>query len=248
MKSFKIEILKQKKIILVLCVLLPFMLNLLLLFDLSFRYEGYLLKHRLEYGLSYWQLIFKEQTILYFSEFCHIVAATLVYELFYVELKYNGWMLVSSSEYRKNSVIKGKFVVIMFNLFIFFLTDYILLFLIGKIIGVEGKFEYVMFIKSFLIQIIASEMMVAFYILLVCLFKKITILIPVSFGFMILNISLYYTDSVKLITPYPFTYISHGFRATNSEMVLIILVSTMLTLVFTAISKKILSHNCDIRL
>ena len=100
-KRIRIELIKQRKWIPVFCVILPLMLNLLLLLSLSTRYEGYLLPHMQELKLTYWQLIFKEQTILYFSELCHIVVAALVFETFYIELKDNGWMLIASTQYRK---------------------------------------------------------------------------------------------------------------------------------------------------
>ena len=70
MSIIKNELLKQKKTLFILCILFPLLSNALLYVDLTYRYEAYLLIHQSEYGLSNWQLIFKEQTVFYFSEIC----------------------------------------------------------------------------------------------------------------------------------------------------------------------------------
>ncbi|HGS1545360.1 TPA: ABC transporter permease, partial [Streptococcus pneumoniae] len=69
----KLEFLKQKKSILWFVLIFPIILNALLYIDLTFRYRGYLLVHQNELALSNWQLIFKEQTIFYFSELFYLV-------------------------------------------------------------------------------------------------------------------------------------------------------------------------------
>nr|WP_297932524.1 hypothetical protein [uncultured Lachnoclostridium sp.] len=48
MKAVKTEIMKQKKLLLLLCVVFPLLLNGLLYIDLQYRYKGYLLKHQSE--------------------------------------------------------------------------------------------------------------------------------------------------------------------------------------------------------
>lgn len=246
MSIIKTELLKQKKMIFILCILFPLLINALLFVDLQYRYNGYLLIHQSEYGLSNWQLIFKEQTIFYFSELCHIVAATVVFEIFSVELKSNGWMLVVSSQYREKKVVYGKYVVAILAFFIFFFVDYISLLFIGKCIGVQGKVEIVLFIKSFFIQLISASMMTSFYMFIVCLIKKITYLIPVGCLFMVLNIVLYYTDHVKFLPQYPFTYVSHCFRASSSELIISILVSSLLTVILLKLSNSVLKSNRDL--
>ena len=213
---------------------------------MNFRYEGYLLIHRQEYGLSYWQLLFKEQSVFYYAEFFHIVAAALVYELFQVELKENAWMLVASTNYKQTGVLKGKLPLAIINTLLFFITDYVSLAVIGKLIGVPAKFEFAMFMKSFIAQFSTGVMIVTFYILFVCLVKKISYLIPVSFVFMVLNVSLYYTDNVKFLVQYPFTYISYAFRATGLETVLIVMISIVLMILFSIIARKCLTKDCDI--
>ncbi|MBR1692305.1 MAG: hypothetical protein IJ711_05965 [Lachnospiraceae bacterium] len=248
MKAIKTELWKQKKFLFLLCIVFPILINGLLLFDLQYRYASYLMLHKEEYGLSYWQLIFKEQTIFYFSEMFHIVAAVLVYEVFAADLKYNGWMLVASSKYRNRSVLLGKYAVALTGMLLFFVVDYIGLFLVGKQIGVEGSFDGMLFVRSFLVQIFAAGMMLAFYMLLVCLFKRTAYLLPISAVFMLINCSVYYTQDVRLLLRYPFTYISHCFRATTREVAAIAVISLLLGSVFLYLSGAFLRRNRDLSL
>ncbi|MGY3724646.1 hypothetical protein SAMN05421767_1103 [Granulicatella balaenopterae] len=245
MKLLKIELLKQKKFLFILCVLFPLLLNILLYIDLTYRYESYLLVHQSRLGLSNWQLIFKEQTVFNFSELCQLIIATVVYEVFSVELKNNGWSLVSTSNYR-NKVVYGKYLIAMLAMLVFFLTDYACLVIIGNVIGVSGNIEWVMIIKSFIIQLLSASMMVAAYILIVSLVKRVMFLLPIGIIVMIQNASLYYPDQ-QFLLQYPFTYISHGFRATGNEFLISIAILSILTALFLLLSKRILERNRDIR-
>ena len=90
MRTETLELTKQKKTTLLLCILFPIAVNIMLCISLKYRYESYLLPRIDVYGISRWQLIFKEQTILYFSEICHIIAGALVYDSFNSEMKNNS--------------------------------------------------------------------------------------------------------------------------------------------------------------
>lgn len=247
MSLIKTELCKQKKRIFVLCVLFPLFLNGLLFVDLQYRYEGYLLLHQSEYGLSNWQLIFKEQTIFYFSELCHVIAAVIVYEFFAVELKNNGWMMTVSSAYRKYKVILGKFSAAFLAMLLFFAVDYVSLYFIGKAIGVAGGFEAALFAKSFFVQLSAAGMMIAFYMFVAVFWKRITVLIPVSCLVLLLNINLYYKEQVKFQPWFPFTYASHGFRMTGSETALSLAASLVILTVVLFLSKRALQKNYDMK-
>ena len=245
MNLLGIELKKQQKKIFVLCVLLPAILNLFLYISLNFRYEDYLLLHKEEYNLSCWQLIFKEQTVFYFSEICHVVAALLVYELVAVELKGNAWMLVASSDYRKN-VIECKYFIGLVSFLLYFVTDYILIFFIGRAVGVSDAFDIKLFIKSLLVQFFSAAMITAFYFMIVSIVKKVTVVLPLSIVFMFLDVSAYYKENIEFHVLNPFAYISHCFRATDEDAIMIILVSMILSVLFIFVSKKMIKRSCDI--
>ena len=248
MKAVKTEFMKQKKQLLLLCVVFPLLLNGLLYVDLQYRYESYLLKHQSEYGLSCWQLIFKEQTIFYFSELFHAVAAALVYEIFAVDLKSNGWMLVASSKYRNRKVIYGKFMVACIGALIFWVSDYCSLYFVGSSIGVQGGFEAGLFLKSFLIQLSSAIMIIAFFIFLVCVIRRVVYLIAFGVLFLVLNIAVYYGKEIRFLIQYPFSYISHCFRASTKECLLSIGISLVLGGMLFFGAEHMLKRNRDLSL
>ncbi len=240
-----VELKKQKKKIFFLCVFIPVLFQLFLYLSLLTRYEGYLLLHQQEYRLSCWQLIFKEQTVFYFSETGHIVAALLVYELFAVELKDNAWLLVCSTAYKRN-VLRNKYGLCMMFFFLFYLTDYILVYIIGRAVGVREPLDVLLFVGGFLIQFSAAAMMSAFYVMIVSITKRIMVVLPLSIGATVLNVVCYYAEPLKFHGWYPFTYVSHCFRASGNEMVNIVVVSAVLAGVFLVVGEQTIKQNYDI--
>lgn len=221
------------------CIVLPIIINGLVCLDLQFRYWGYLILQQSLNGLSNWQLIFKEQTMFYFSELCLLFVAAIVYQSFAVEKKSNAWMLVMSSPYKEKKVIYGKYVVCVLNMLILLLTNSVTLAISGYITGVEGGFELSLFIRALLVLFFASALMTSFFIFLITVLKKTIYIIPISIVILFLASELYYPDAPdvsKFLIWYPFTYGSHCFRATNSEMIVVVLVSLVLSGLFLFLS------------
>ena len=230
MSGIKYELKKQGFVVPLLCVILPLLINLVIATSLSTRYEGYLLPHKAGFGLTNWQLIFKEQTILYFSEILYIVAAVLVYNLYKIELKDNAWTMVASTEYRNNKVILNKFATTMFDVLIYLIVNYICLLFIGCIQLNVGPIETGMIIKAFGIQFISCMFIVAFYFLVISFFRKIKSVLVVGTVMAILDISLYYKDNPGIALKLPITFISQCYKATMSSMGYISVVGVCLTI------------------
>jgi len=247
MKIKMLEVIKQKKITLFLCIIFPIIINVMLCISLKYRYESYLLPKIDEYGISRWQLIFKEQTILYFSEICHIIAGALVFESFSSEFKNNSWMIVATTKYRRKVVVR-KFIAVSFNLFVIFIVDYITLAAAGFITGVDAPFEVGLFVKGFLIQVSSAYMYAAFYIFIIAFTKKLSWVLPLSVVFMILDSMLYYGKGFNYRFNYfvPSIYISHNSLSTWTEATVIIGFSVVAVLVFLFTSGRLLRRNCDI--
>lgn len=91
----------------------------MLYIDLTFRYRGYLLVHQNELALSNWQLIFKEQTIFYFSELFYLVLSLIIYEVFAVEFKNDAWLTVISLPFRNKYTINSKLLITVVYTFTF---------------------------------------------------------------------------------------------------------------------------------
>ncbi len=248
MKNFKIEWLKQPKINIIICLFLPIVLNLLLYIDLTFRFQDYLLLHQVEYNLTNWQLVFKEQSVFYIVEIVHILVAAIVYEIYIQEIKCNAWNLVASTQYVNKSVNIGKMKVALIDIFLFFVVHFIATLVVGKQIDVAENIEWNLFLKSFCIQFLTATMMVSFYIMIICIIKKIFVVIPLSICFFVLNITFYYVDDVKLLIHLPFTYGSYGFRASVSESIEICVICIVLTIIFYIIAQINLKRNHEIRL
>ncbi len=248
MRTETLELTKQKKTTLLLCILFPIAVNIMLCISLKYRYESYLLPRIDVYGISRWQLIFKEQTILYFSEICHIIAGALVYESFNSEMKNNSWMLVATSGYRRKIVIR-KFTAVAFDLFVLLVSDYATLTAAGIITGVSDPWEPGLFIKGFLIQFFSVCMYASFYIFLVAFTKKLSLVLPASIIFMMTDIMVYYGKGFNYRFNYyvPSVYVSHNSLSTWTEAAVIAVFSIAAAAVLLFISGRLLRRNCDIR-
>jgi hypothetical protein len=233
MGTLKAEFLKQKKILIPACIIFPIFINVLLYFTLDFRYWDYLVWQQERWGLSNWQLVFQDQGIFYFPELCHIVAAVLVYQSFAIEKEGNAWMIVMSSPYKKGKVILGKYAVCLISMLILFVVNFITIALDGFLIGVPDPFETGLFIRVFLAQFLVSGFMIALFIFLGTILRKIVYLIPIAIICAFLTASWYSRDFI----PYcPFTYGTYGYLATNAEMIIIIAVLLLLGSAFLCVS------------
>lgn len=244
-----LELRKQKKRVWLLCLCFPILVNIMLCISLISRYNTYLLPKQAEYGLSCWQLVFKEQTILYFSEICHIMIAALIFETFSFEMKQNAWIHISSSTY-KNKVINAKFFVVAVDILLLFICNYIMLYFAGILGGVKAPFEAGLFAKGFIIQIFSSFIYASFYMFVVSFSKKVSLVIPCSFAFMLLNMILYYGKGFhyRFSIFLPSVYISHNSLSTWSQAILIVVISSVLTVALLYLSNRNLKRNCDLRL
>lgn len=248
MKGFRVELKKQGWIISVVCCVFPLLVNLIVSMSLSTRYEGYLLLHQLEYGLTNWQLILKEQTIVYFSEIIYVVIAVLVYDIYKKELKDNAWIVVASSNYRYNSVILSKFAVIAMDVLLYLISNYICIIYIGYFQLHIDSIEIGLLMKSFVIQLFSGMLIISFFELLICVFRKINMILPVGIVMMIIDILLYYREKVGLALKVPITFISQCYTASIVDIVYIIVVSGFLSSLFLWISGKRLKRNYDLEI
>lgn len=244
----KLEFLKQKKSILWFVLIFPIILNALLYIDLTFRYRGYLLVHQNELALSNWQLIFKEQTIFYFSELFYLVLSLIIYEeVFAVEFKNDAWLTVISLPFRNKYTINSKLLITVVYTFTFWLSDYISLYVIGKAIDNSLEIGLIFFLKTFTIQLISSLMIMLLYFLTLVLIRKISGIIPIGIIMMILTISIYYNDyNFKIYLP--FTYLSHAFRVTESQFYMILLSNIIIIVLFYILIRKLNERSFEMKL
>lgn len=248
MKGIKAELKKQGILIPVLCCIFPILINSIVSMSLSTRYEGYLLLHQQEYGLTNWQLILKEQTIVYFSEIIYVVIASLVYGLYKKELKNNAWSIVESSDYRYNSAILSKFAVVEIDLILYLLLNYICVICMGVFQIHLGNIENGLLLRGFVIQMFSGMIIISFFELLICVFKRVSIIIWSGVALMIIDIILYYSYNDWLVLKVPITFISQCYTASVLDMAYIIVMSGLLSSLFLLLGGRWIKRNYELKL
>jgi putative membrane protein len=243
----KVEFLKQRKSVLWFVLIFPILLNVLLYIDLTFRYQAYLLVHQNELALSNWQLIFKEQTIFYFSELFYVVLSLIIYEVFAVEFKNDAWLTVISLPFRNKYTINSKLLITVAYTFVFWLSDYISLYVIGKAIDNSLEISLIFFFKTFTIQLFSSLMIILLYFLTLLLIRKISLIIPIGITMLILTISIYYNNyNFKIYLP--FTYLSHAFRVTENQFYMILLSNIIIIVLSCILIRKLNERSFEMKL
>ncbi len=84
-----------------------------------------------------------------------------------------------------------------------------------------GSIEMGLLIKSFVIQLVSGLLIIAFFELLICVFRKINMVLPIGIVMMILDILLYYRDKVGFALKVPITFISQCYKASIVDMIYI---------------------------
>lgn len=93
-----------------------------------------------------------------------------------------------------------------------------------------GSMEMGLLIKSFVIQLFLGVIIIAFFELLICVFRKINIILPMGIVLVILDILLYYRDKVGFVLKLLITFISQCYKASAVDMICIIVVVFLLSL------------------
>ncbi|MFA9493257.1 ABC transporter permease [Streptococcus sp. E17BB] len=243
----KVEFLKQRKRVWWFVFVFPIILNVLLYIDLTFRYRGYLLVHQNELALTNWQLIFKEQTVFYFSELYYLILSLIIYEVFAVEFENNAWLTLISSPFRNKYTINSKMLITVAYTFIFWVSDYISLYVTGKAIDSSLEISLIFFLKTFTIQFVSSLMIILTYFLILLLIRKVSGMIATGILIMILTISIYY-NNYNFEIYLPFTYLSHAFRVTENQFYMILLANIMLIFVFYLFIQRLNKRSFEMKL
>lgn len=243
----KAELLKHKRTIWILAVLcIPVGINALLTFDLHFRYPGFLVPNQSVMMLTDWQLIFKEQTIFYFSELTPFVAALTTYELFAVEIKHNANSLMLSMPSARYIQISRKFVLALMVMVLYTFINNLTLILAGCITGVEAPLEVALFGKAIAIDIAAAAASIALSFFLIQVFRRRPVMIlPVMLIFgLVFGFSYYSDPSSPFVTFNPLTLASYCFRA-DSVVVFRVMIISFVTVVFALFATMFVVDKSD---
>ncbi|HKM33888.1 MAG TPA: hypothetical protein VJY54_04000, partial [Lachnospiraceae bacterium] len=209
----------------------------LLTFDLHFRYE-YLLLHKEEKGLSYWQLMFKEQNIFMFIELLAVFCTLLIFVMFNIETKYRGWINIKLSNKSMISVVVSKFLMVIIFMTILIIFNCGSMVLVGHITGVKTPVEWGLFGKVFAAQWITAIGVSSLNFLIIAMIRKIIFLIPISFIIFMVSSQLQRVDSIFISKINPYAFASYSYMQSTRlimEHTAVVLIGAVVCLFLSAV-------------
>ncbi len=235
----KLLICEQEKLkktgILLMAILIPLVINLLLTIDLHYRYTGYLLTYQKEMNLSSWQLIFKEQRILYFLALLPFFATLILTQIFSVESKNNGWSMVLTQPIKRYKLILSKYITGCKYITVLIVVNIVTLALAGFITGVSEQFDTGLFLRCFLILWVSTLAAAAVQMIAVVIFssKWISLIVGLFLGVLSQDSFL----NGRLFSRFnPYAFSDFSFRADWKQALSMILISCIYIIIGLLIS------------
>lgn len=224
----KNEFLKQKRNLLIWVILLiPVAVAILLSIDYTIRYESWLAPLTMERGMTSWQMLIKEQRILYFNDFMPLFSAIIVGELMESEYKNNGWTFLLTKPIERWSVLLSKYLTSIIYLLIMLFVNVILLIALGKILNFPESIPWSYFLIMIIIQLVASASVMVIHLFLSIKNKNILISFGIAAILSIISSNLYYNkDILSNVNPYGFTL--YSLTQGKEEQVIIYIISGIL--------------------
>lgn len=206
----KNEFYKQKRNFVILLVLaIPIAIAVLLSLDFFIRYESWLLPQGIGKGLTSWQILIKEQRILYFNDFIPIFAALILGALFEYEYKGNYWEFLLTKPIKRSKILLAKYIVAVFYYILMLFINVTSLIIVGKVYKFKEAIPVRFFVIMFFIQLIAGIVIMIIHLFINIKHKNTLISIFIAAVSSILSSSMYYRDmQVSKINPYGFSLYS----------------------------------------
>ena len=225
------DISKQKRTILILIVIaIPLFTSLLLAVDFNIRYKTWLYPLALKKGLTSWQMLLKEQQLVYFKEYLPLFGAMIISAIFDTEYKNNGWTLELIHPVSKAKMLVSKFIVSLIFMTIMLLVNIISLIAVGMLMKFPEAIEVMCFIKMFFIQFIAVAFAMTIHLYITIKSKNTLKSIILAGVICVVSADLFYKGSIiSKFNPYSFASFSDGLR--NANLTLIVTASIVLTIV-----------------
>lgn len=228
------EQLKLKRSYLVaIVILIPTIINTMLKFDLNYRYTGYLLKNQVEMNLTFWQMVFKEQSILYFTTLLPVIISIILNHFFYLEYKNNGWVTVLTKPVKLFDIIISKYVLSMKYISILLIFNSLTLIIAGLMTDGHQKIDFHLFIKCYIVMFFSSMAINCFCLLFIVIFKNRKISIFLTLIIAILSQNTYGKNIFSLFNIYSFA--EYSYRATNTQMLNMTINSCLLVAIILSI-------------
>lgn len=231
MALIKNEFTKEKRNLVILFVLaIPIAVAALLVFDFLIRYESWLLPQAMEKGLTSWQILIKEQRILYFNDNMPIFSALILATLFESEYKNNSWTFLLTQPIKRIQILNAKSIVATFYTIIMLLLNVFSLIMVGLIFKFKEPIPWRFFIVMFLVQFLSSLVIMTIHLFLNLKSKNLISSIGIAAVLSMISSNLYFNDSfVKNINPYGFSLFSIT-QGRNEIMTILIISGAILSI------------------
>lgn len=217
------EIKLKRTWILVMSILIPFAINFLLTIDLQYRYTDFLLVHQEEMQLSSWQLIFKEQRVLYFTALVPFFATLILNHVFSTETKNNGWSILLTQPIKKSKFIIAKYIITCKYITILILFNIISIAISGFITDVKEPIDLNLFIRCFLILWISAIAISALQMIVLEIFSSKWLCLFIALFLGVKSQDTYSSSIIGKFNPYSFC--DYSFRANWNQTLSIMFIS-----------------------
>ncbi len=234
----KNEFAKEKRNLVILFVLaIPLGVSVLLGVDLLIRYESWLLPKAIENGLTSWQVLIKEQRMLYFNDFMPIFAALILATVFESEYKNNSWTFLLTQPIKRTNILLSKYIVASFYSIVMLLLNVFSLIAVGKIFKFQEPIPWRFFIVMFAIQLIASLVIMVIHLFLNIKNKNLLVSLGIAAVLSIVSSNLYYSENfIKNINPYGFSLLS--ITQGRDEITLVLIISAVIIFIGSLLIKR----------
>lgn len=219
--------------LLTMSILIPIVINILLTLDLHYRYTVYLLVHQQEMQLSCWQLIFKEQRILYFNQLLPFFATLILIHIFSRESKNNGWTLILTQPINKFYIIVSKYIVACKYIVIMIVSDIVSIVISGIVTGVKEPVEIGLFVRCFFVLFFSTMAAAIIQLIILQVYNKKSIALCIAAFLAGISQNTYSHSIIAKVNP--FAFVDHAYKASWQETICIFLIS----IVFIIVGMKI---------
>lgn len=224
----KNEFYKQKRNLVILVVLaIPVAIAVLLSLDFLLRYEDWLLPQGIANGLNSWQILIKEQRILFFNDFMPAFAAIILASLFEGEYKGSSWTFLLTQPIKRTKILLAKYMVAGIYYIVMLLINIISLIAVGKLYKFKEVIPIKFFAVMFMVQLIAGLVIMVIHLFINIKNKNTLTSIGVAAVLSIISSNLYYNESfISKFNPYGFALFS--IKQDKKEIIIIMIIAVII--------------------
>lgn len=224
----KNEFTKGKRNLVILFVLsVPIGVAILLCIDFLIRYESWLLPQSIEKGLTSWQVLIKEQRILYFNDYMPMFSALILSTLFESEYRNNSWTFLLTKPIKRRDILLSKYIVSSFYSVVMLILNVISLIVVGIIFKFKEAIPFKFFIIMFFVQLISSLVIMLIHLFFNIKNKNLLVSVGIAAVLSIVSTNIYHNDYfIKYLNPYGFSLFS--ITQGKNELLILFIISVLI--------------------